>query len=588
MKMIRICLSVALAAILAGTWAFQEAYANHEEQLDHLYATTKFSLTVLTEPNILYIEGSGMYNEGAIAITGKAPEMFRGYKFVGWKVDGQWYADNPVKVTMDKIHKAVAYYEKISEKISNIRTITIDSSPRVANLLIDGKLYLPSELPLQFEWTKGSTHEIMIFDEEVREGSGSKYVFDKWTDLSEERVRTITVEDNMTMRPLFKIRHYLKVISDYGKTEGSGWYDIGQTVEFSVSPKIVNDETSKNVRYAFAGWSDGDYRNSAMSSITIEKPTTVRAEWKEQYKLELRSSNPEITIQGGGWFDKGQSVALIAAEEYESSSPDMKYVFDEWKNRGQLPAIIKERASTYATITMESSYVIEADFHESYYVSVLSPYGEVIGSGFYKEGTFAEVTLPLKEVEVEAGKMRMVFDRWELVGTEFSSATSPSGDSSELRLMANHVQSNDNAGIDLTQQNINVRIDEPLKIVAKWKPQYYLDVSSSQGTVSGEGWYDVGELARISLKAPSTPPGLWVRYTFDGWSGDFQGVSLEGNVIMTNSKEVKADWKEDYSPAFMNSMIVSGVGAGSAVMYKKTKKKNGNGHADGGIEKIGT
>src|SRR5712692_7309388 len=112
-----------------------------------------------------------------------------------------------------------------------------------------------------------------------------------------------------------------------------------------------------------------------------------------------------------------------------------------------------------------------------------------------------------------------------------------------------------------------------MTLVAKWHDQYYLTVISKRGVASGAGWYDSGQAANIQAAAPSSPPGNWMRYVFDGWGGDFKGNSMNTYVAMTGPKTVTAQWREDYTPGVINGMIISSVGAAGVYIYRKTKKR---------------
>ena len=52
---------------------------------------------------------------------------------------------------------------------ADLRSITIDTIPRVGDLIVDGNLYMSTELPLKFEWNVGTKHNIGIAEEEVKE-----------------------------------------------------------------------------------------------------------------------------------------------------------------------------------------------------------------------------------------------------------------------------------------------------------------------------------------------------------------------------------------------------------------------------------
>jgi len=77
---------------------------------------TQYYLTVNTEPaGITSISGSGWYDAGSTATTGKAPDNVGEYEFSTWKVDGNPVSGNPISVTMNDAHTATACYVPIGK-----------------------------------------------------------------------------------------------------------------------------------------------------------------------------------------------------------------------------------------------------------------------------------------------------------------------------------------------------------------------------------------------------------------------------------------------------------------------------------------
>ncbi len=112
----------------------------------------EFRLKIYAEPNIIFIGGGGVYPSGTQVTTEEAPHEFQGYEFQGWKIDGTWAQGNPVTVRMDRSHDIVAVYSK-----SDTNQILVDAIPRVAEITIDGEIYLSNELPATFSWSKDSS-----------------------------------------------------------------------------------------------------------------------------------------------------------------------------------------------------------------------------------------------------------------------------------------------------------------------------------------------------------------------------------------------------------------------------------------------
>jgi hypothetical protein len=78
---------------------------------------TQYYFTVGTDPDgIATVSGSGWYDAGTNVQTSSAPQALNGsagtqYLFKGWMVDGALQTGNPISLTLDKPHKAIAKYQ---------------------------------------------------------------------------------------------------------------------------------------------------------------------------------------------------------------------------------------------------------------------------------------------------------------------------------------------------------------------------------------------------------------------------------------------------------------------------------------------
>lgn len=528
--------------VIAVSFVLQSAYAVEVEQ---------FTLRVRSEPNVLFIGGGGIYKEGTIVTIDKAPDVWQDYRFAGWQIDGRWVKENPPKIQMNANHDVAAIYAK-----NDLATLTIDAVPRAAEVRVDDKIYLPSELPLTLSYALGTTVTVAL-DEFVDGDPNTRYVFDTWKDLKADNERTIKLDGDVSLTALYKTQFQLKTISEYGTIHGGGWWDKGSTIEFGIDNSAVVDKNNEQIRYVFDGWDKGDYRNSETNSVDVEAPTTVVANWKQQYKLDLVSSVPGVSIYGTGWYNLGKTVAIIAEEEYESPEANAKYVFDRWESVGPNTIIIPNPKSPLTTVTLDAPYFIEAKYKKSYLVNVYTPFGTTTGSGFYPEGTNAEIKIATPEVITEPNKIKKVFAGWD------------AGDNK----VVNTVPGKPDLEGATTNQNLVIIVDKPTTIIAKWKDQYYLDVQSEESKSTGSGWYGSGTMVPISVSAPSVPPGAWSTHAFAGWSGDYDGKTVKGMVLINKAKTVVAEWRDDYTPGVVNTIILSGVGAAGMMIFNKTKKK---------------
>jgi hypothetical protein len=512
-----------------------------------------YKLTVKSSPNILFLSGSGEYKQGQLVKIEAAPLVWQEYSLIGWKVDGRWSTENPPIINMDSDHTVEAVFDR-----SNlVGGIIVDSIPRVIDITVDGKIYLASELPLSFNWEEGSEHVIMIVPT-LNKDPNTRYKFDSWKDKNTQAYRTITVQKGDEFIALYKTQYLLKSIVDHGIVEGAGWHDAGTGVNFSLENEIVLDERNDDIRYVFNSWSQGDYPNSAENYIDLVNPVALKSNWNKEYKLTLTSNVPDYEPPNANWYLEGKNVVLVAENSIESPQSNVKYVFQEWATKGNNPVIIPNNHSPSTSIIMENPYMVEAHYAESYRVNVWTPFSTAIGGGFYDNGKIAEIKMQQTDLIIEDNKIRKIFTGWN------------SGNAKTMDFAAADL---DPEGKPIGKQNLVVFVDKPLNITANWKTQYYLDIQTTEGKVSGSGWYDVGKLARIEARTPSIEQSLWSATVFDKWVGDFESTSLKDQMIMNSPKTVIAEWKEDKSPGIINSLILAGLVGFGIFVYSKTHTK---------------
>jgi len=505
------------------------------------------TLRVKSSPNILFMSGGGSYDIGKSVTIPEAPESWNEYTFVGWQIDNQWVVGNPITIIMDRTHTAEAIYEK-----SMSGNVIIDTIPRVAEINVDGEIYLPSELPLSFNWDVNTEH-ILTIEDVIKESPNTRYKFDSWKDNDITTQRTVTAtSEKQDFIVLYKVQHLIKPISEIGLIEGGGWMNEGSAANFGIQSDVVLDKKNDQIRYVFNSWNSGDYLNSPQNTIDVLEATTIEALWDEQYYLQLKTNIPEYDLFGNGWYDTEKQVALIAEEVLESDNADTKYVFDRWISKGPNPVIIPNAQSSSTTIEMLEPYIIEAKYKKSYLVNVWTPFGNAIGAGFYNENEVATISMASNQIVVQPNQERKIFSGWDTQGARIMGGDAVIGESG---------------------QNLLVFVDKPMDITANWKSQYYLDVqSTTKVNVKGAGWYDIGRMVPISVDQQSTPAGMWTAETFDRWSGDVDKETSNARIMMNGPKSVVAEFKVDNTPGIINSIILAAMAGVGAIVFKKTRK----------------
>jgi len=115
--------------------------------------------------------------------------------------------------------------------------------------------------------------------------------------------------------------------------------------------------------------------------------------------------------------------------------------------------------------------------------------------------------------------------------------------------------------VNSNSTELNLTVTHPYKISAKWLKQYYLEVKSSLGFVSGEGWYNEGDSALIKAENPSILQNGKTKLIFIGWKGDVNSNSTELNLTVTHPYKISAKWLKQYYLEVKSSLgFVSGEG----------------------------
>ncbi|MDH3677517.1 MAG: hypothetical protein OEQ12_04365 [Nitrosopumilus sp.] len=511
--------------------------------------TETYFLRVSSVPNILFIPGTGSYDAGTLVRLDEVPEKWNEYSFVGWKVNGVWTLGDTLSIRMDRSYDVEAVFEK-----TNQGNVLIDVIPRIAEITVDGEIFLPSELPVSLEWEIGTEHTLRAPDV-VKDNPSTRYKFDSWKDNNSEQERTVTVDandDSAEFIALYRLQHFLKPISEIGQVVGGGWQNEGGTSIFGVESEIVLDEKDDSARYVFNSWNSGDYPKKSENQLDIESSTTVTASWDKEYKLDILTDVPDYDLFGTGWYLAGKKITLIAEESLESDDSKIKYVFDRWVSKGPNPMIIPNAQSPFTTITLDSPYVIEAQYKKSYQVDVWTPYSRATGAGFYDEGSTAEIRIAQSELIVKPGKEKKIFNDWNTHGAPTINFGESGGGSST--------------------QNLLIQVDEPLTINANWKTQFYLNVMSSEGGATGTGWYDIGKFIPISVKETKVPKDFWTSYAFKGWSGDYDDPDPRAMIKIEEPMLIVAEWEEDTTTGILNILLIGGAGAVGVVVFIKTRK----------------
>jgi len=247
---------------------------------------SQYRLEVKSLPeNIAHISGAGWYNAFEKVTTGTAPSLIQGRNFKGWQVDGKAAPGNPITITMDTSHVAVADY-------SLDITVTISTSKGEGVVLVDGLL---QQAPVQLTWSAGAEHTIGV-PETQAEQDGRRFYFISWSDGG-ERIHPVTPQHNMTFTANLGTQYQLTVKTEpaeLGEIEGSGWYSENQMVTTGTAPAT---KSCQGKVYSFVSWLlEGESLLTNPINVLMDRPKTVIARYYQNFFITGRIKMAAIPL----------------------------------------------------------------------------------------------------------------------------------------------------------------------------------------------------------------------------------------------------------------------------------------------------
>lgn len=209
--------------------------------------------------------------------------------------------------------------------------VTFLTDPVGLELTVGGFQYIA---PTTFEWIAG-----MLIDFEVpmtQYGSlGIRYIWSHWTGglispayQTEPLLHWACDPYDVILTAHYDTEYYLTVNSDYGITNGSGWYAAGSIVYAGLDADIVSGITGQ--RFVFQSWTgDASGTNHTQSdSIIMNGPRSATAIWDTEYYLTVISS--EGVSSGEGWYSSGSTAYAGLAVGVVAGVIGERFVFQSW------------------------------------------------------------------------------------------------------------------------------------------------------------------------------------------------------------------------------------------------------------------
>ena len=167
---------------------------------------------------------------------------------------------------------------------------------------------------------------------------------------------TINIDSNITEVANWKLEYFVNISSSYGSASGTGWYENGSTVYYSINSPIIYKNSS--TRYVFLGWSNGNKDTSG--KIIVNGPVNIKAIWAEEFLVQART--PYGNATGSGWYRNNTIIFLKVPKEIINQTPNERLAFYSWSNGNESPEL---------TLLVNNPINLSAIYREQYLVKLL-------------------------------------------------------------------------------------------------------------------------------------------------------------------------------------------------------------------------
>lgn len=219
----------------------------------------------------------------------------------------------------------------------------------------------------------------------VSGGVGSQLAFGSWTGsgsgsyTGSVQASSCTMNAPITETANWNQQYYLTVVSSYGSTTGSGWYNNGATAYAGLTSGTVSGGTG--VRYNFNSWSSGGANYNASDPITMTGPVTTTASWGTQYYLTVTTAYS--TGSGDGWYNSGSSAIAHVATTVVTDG-DGTHTMTAWTGDATGSGLNSNSITMSAPKTALAYWVTSGSGSNATVSYVANIYGP-----FYEDGTVA-------------------------------------------------------------------------------------------------------------------------------------------------------------------------------------------------------
>ncbi len=171
---------------------------------------------------------------------------------------------------------------KIWQVVSPAYALTLAATGQIAlevdgliansNLIFDSTAYAVSPTgQVKIETSKG-IHSIEVQEKVDQDKVHGTFI--QWSDSTASASRTLNLEENTSLTAVYRTQYYVEVVSPYGSTQGTGWYETNSTIEPAIQPPIDSQQS-----LAFSYWGSGNHSYGLGDPIRVIRPMTIQAVW---------------------------------------------------------------------------------------------------------------------------------------------------------------------------------------------------------------------------------------------------------------------------------------------------------------------
>ncbi|MGC8648217.1 MAG: hypothetical protein ACP5SJ_01825 [Candidatus Micrarchaeia archaeon] len=328
----------------------------------------------------------------------------------------------------------------------------------------------------------------------------------------------LPIPQNYTM--LWSIGYFLTIKSQYANISSKANYLAYSSANIS-APSIVY--LSNNKREIFAGWKGdgtGSYTgHSANATVQMDSNITETATWQTQYYVNVTSEYGQIN--GSGWYASGSEATLSVPRTIIATGSGSREYFKGWSNG---------ESSSSISFVVSGPMNLSAEWVQQYLVNASSPYGKVLGTGWYNANSTANIQVSETNISTGAGS-RISFEEW----------------------------SNGN-----TSSSIHLKVASPEFLSAIFVPQYYviLHAENAYGDPINPDYLNIGGRNVTNATYLDANTTYSISYAF------YKGVPIQSNYRFSVPSPESISFKLPIYNVVFHSASIFGTPINASVIVK--------------------